>query len=730
MNRFPSWCRFLALCFPLGLWASAGGSGGYNLTESMMMLAAQLGVVLLAAKAGNLLFARLKQPAVLGELLSGVVIGPFALGAISLPGFREGLFPLPEAGGAVSPELYAFAAVASIILLFDVGLETDLKLLFRYSAAGGLVGLGGVLVSFGLGMASTALFSGALLGIPLRWTHPVCLFMGVVSTATSVGITARVFSEKRKLDSPEGVTVLSAAVVDDVIGIILLAVVLGMVSATSDGGAVNWGEVGWIGVRAILVWLGVTAAGIALSPWISQGLKRLKDGVSMSILALALALVLASLFEQVGLAMIIGAYVAGLSLSRTDISHLLREKLHGVYALLVPVFFCVTGMMIDLNTLLSGPVLLFGGVFSLVALFSKFVGCGAPALFAGFNPRGAARIGAGMTPRGEVGLIVAGIGTNVALMPDGAPLPPTLFASVVLMVMVSTLLGPPLLSRLLEGNQPGFKPRTRKEDQRLQIEFELPGEELAEFFTRHLLDTFEEEGYFWHRLDRDLGLYQFRKNTAIIDYRVDGGQLRFSGTAQDLQLVRAMLIEAAASFESGLRGLRQPFDTRSLGHEVLSDSEHGTDTGQLRLADYLDPLHIVLPLRSKDKSGVIDELLRRLAERGEIPDINAAREAIWEREEKMSTALEEGVAIPHGKTDTIDRLVAVMGLAPEGIDANAMDGKPSRYFVLTLSPKSKPGPHIPFMSAVSQALDEKGRAFLDGGPSAKEIHRYLQNPEG
>lgn len=727
MNRFLFRLRFLLVLFPLGLWASAGVDGEYNLTESMMMLAAQLGVVLLAAKGGNLLFARMRQPAVLGELLAGVVIGPFALGRISLPGFEQGLFPLPEVGGAVSPELYAFAAVASIILLFDVGLETDLKLLFRYSAAGGLVGLGGVVISFAAGMGCTALLSGALLGIPLPWTHPVCLFMGVVSTATSVGITARVFSEKRKLDSPEGVTVLSAAVVDDVIGIILLAVVLGMVSATSAGGSVDWGHVGWIGVRAILVWLGVTAAGIAFSPWISHGLKRLKDGVTMSIMALALALVLASLFEQVGLAMIIGAYVAGLSLSRTDISHLLREKLHGVYALLVPVFFCVTGMMIDLNTLLSPPVLAFGGVFSAVAMVSKVLGCGVPALFAGFNPRGAARIGAGMSPRGEVGLIVAGIGTNVALMPEGAPLPPTLFASVVLMVMVSTLLGPPFLSHLLKNDGSGLKGRIKKEDERLQIEFELPGEELAEFFTHHILDTFEEEGYFWHRLDRDLGFYQFRKDTAIIDYRMEAGYLRFSGTAQDLQLVRAMLIEAAASFENALRGLRKPFDTRTLGHEVLSETEHGTPSGKLRLADTLNPAHIVSRLHATDKAGIIDELLRTLHELGEVPDVDAARAAIWEREDKMSTALEEGVAIPHGKTDTVDRLVAAMGVAPEGVEANALDGKPSRYFVLTLSPKSKPAPHIPFMSAVSQALDAEGRAFLDGNPSAEEIHRYLQS---
>lgn len=223
---------------PLTVFASsAAGGEPFIMTEHMMFLVIQLGLILFAAKAGSLLFNRLKLPGVLGELMSGVLIGPFALRAVRLPGFQDGLFPLPPEGGAVTPELYAFGAVAAVILLFDVGLETDLKLLIRYSAAGSLVGAGGVVFSFFLGAAITAWLSAPVLGIHFSMLHPVSLFIGVVSTATSVGITARILSEKRKLDSPEGVTILSAAVVDDVIGIILLAVVLGMVSSSVDGGA-------------------------------------------------------------------------------------------------------------------------------------------------------------------------------------------------------------------------------------------------------------------------------------------------------------------------------------------------------------------------------------------------------------------------------------------------------------------------------------------------------------
>lgn len=709
-------------------WLGSAGLHGAeeSITGQMMLLVMQLGTILFAAKLGGLLFTRLKLPGVLGELLSGMVVGPFALGGLALPGFPEGLFPLMADGGAVSPALYAFGAVAAVVLLLDVGLETDLKLLLRYAAAGGLVGLGGILVSFAGGVAATALLAGPLLGLELGFMHPVSLFMGVVSTATSVGITARILSERGKLDSPEGVTILSAAVVDDVIGIILLAVVLGMVSATSGGEAVNWGRVGWIAVKAFGVWLFSTLIGVAGSRRISWCLKLLRDPMAMAVLALGLALLMAGLFEQAGLAMIIGAYVTGLSLSQTDIRHVLREQLHPISLLLVPVFFSITGMMIDLRTLLSGPVLQFGFFFTLVAFVSKLLGCGLPALLANFNGRGALRIGLGMVPRGEVGLIVAGIGTRVALMPGGGALPGTLFASVVLMVMTSTLLGPPLLSLALRSPLRGSRRTEAESENRQQIVVQMSSEEMTAFFLQKLEQVFEDEGYFWHRLDRELMLYQMRKNASVLDLQVEDCNLIFRCDPGDSGVVRGMLLEAGASLEQALRRLQRPFDAKALGHDWLSSTDSVGTPSKYKLSQFFTEARILPELQGRSKAEVIDELLAVLVAQGDLTDVAAARTAVWEREAKMSTALEEGVAIPHGKTDAVSRLVCAMGICREGIDAAALDGKPARFFVLTLSPKSKPTPHVQFMAAVSQFLNETGRAFLSEPRTRGEIFRYLQ----
>ena len=705
--------------------ASDGGAAhGGGMTGRMMLLAIQLGIILFATRLGRMLFARMKLPGVLGELISGVVIGPFALGGLSLPGFAHGLFPLVEAASPIAPELYAFGAVAAIILLFDAGLETDLKLLLRYSAAGSLVGFGGIVAAFASGAWITSVLSPGILGIQVPVTHPVCLFMGVVSTATSVGITARVLSEKRKLDSPEGVTIISAAIVDDVVGIILLAIVLGIVTATRGGGPVDWGHVARIGIRALGIWLAASAVGILASRRISFLLKSFRDPTAIAIMALGLALILAAIFERAGLAMIIGAYIMGVSLSRTDIRHLVREHLHPVHACLVPVFFCITGMLIDVRTLLSPPVLVFGGMFTLVGFAAKLIGCGLPSLLARFNMLGALRIGVGMVPRGEVGLIVAGIGAGVALMPGGGPLPPPLFAAVVLMVMLSTLLAPPLVAWLLDLPRRGTRQPVGADADGEPIVFALASEPMAEFFMQKLRETFEEDGFFWHCLDRDSQIYQLRRNAQVIDLSRRGAEIAFLAPAADSGLVRGMILEASAAFEDALRALQKPFDSKALSHGIV-DGAAEVAAQPFHLGPMLTERHIRLDLCGRTKADIFEELLGMLRDLGDISDIEAAREAIWERERKMSTALESGIAIPHGKTDSVNRLVCVVGIARDGVLCDALDGTPSHIFVMTLSPKSRPAPHVQFMATITKLLNATGRMFLLDARTAADIHAYL-----
>ncbi len=704
--------------------AEAANTSADGLTERMMLLALQLGIIIFATRLGKWGFQTMKLPGVLGELVSGIVIGPFAFGGIRLPWLPYGLFPMADPLTPITPELHAFGAVAAVILLFDAGLETDLKLLMRYSFAGTLVGVGGILVTFATGAWITSLLAPRIVGIPLPLTHPICLFMGVISTATSVGITARVLSEKRKLDSPEGVTIISAAIVDDVLGIIMLAVVVGIASASTGGEPIHWNLVTWIGVKALGVWLLASAIGVLAARRIGLLLKWFREPTAIALMALGLALMLAAAFEQAGLAMIIGAYVMGVSLSLTDIRHLIREQLKPVYAFFVPVFFCISGMQINLQAIISPTVLLFGITFTAVGILAKVLGCSLPSLLVRFNLLGAARIGVGMVPRGEVGLIIAAIGTNIALTADGQPLPPALFASVVFMVMCNTLLAPIVLSRLLAIPRRGTRHIVDNDAGRETFTFTLASEAMATFYREKLRDVFEEEGFYWHCIDRETRLFQLRRNTIIIDLVQHDAQIRFGLQAADSGLVRTMMIEAAAAFADTLRVLQQPFDSKALGQGIL-DTDGAGAPPTFDLAEPLTERHIKLEIRGRTKAAIYEELLDLLHACGDIPDREAARQAIWEREQKMSTALEAGIAIPHGKTDTVDRLVCVLGISRVGVPCDSLDGAPSHIFVMTLSPKTRLGPHLQFMSTITRVLNPAGRMFVLEAQSPAEIRAYL-----
>ena len=717
--------RCLVIVFALCAWpaaalASADQPGAVTLTHRMMLLAIQLGVILFAARLGNILFERLHLPGALGELAVGMVIGPYCLGQIPFYGFAGGLFP-PHGAWWVSPELYGLAAVAAIVLLFTVGLETDLRLLLRYALAGGLVGLGGIALSFLFGAAAAMVFSEAVFGRPLGLFAPPCLFLGLIATATSVGITARILSEKRKLDSPEGVTILSAAVIDDVGGIILLAVVMGVVTASRATGRIDWGHTGVIAAKAVGVWLAATVVGLVAARRISFLLKWFGERTSIAVMALGLALVLAGLFEEAGLAMIIGAYVMGLSLSKADISRVVREKLQPVYALLVPVFFCVMGMRINFAQLAGPAVLGLGLVYALAALAAKVVGCGLPALLANFNLRGAMRVGFGMAPRCEVALIIAGIGASAGLVS------PAMFAAVLIMVLVNTVVAPLGLTFLFRTDAAGTRRRVSEDRKaRSEVSFELPSLELAEFMVEKLAGVFESEGFFVHLLGREPRLYQLRKDRAVIEVTCAATRLTFHCGEGDVPLVNTAMYEAVAALEQAAKELRKPLDTAQITMRLQQASQF--QPGGLNLRHCLTPALIEPALRGSTKGQIIDELLDILGRQGLLKDRRRARDAVWTREESMSTGLQHGVAIPHGKTDAVDRLVCAIGIKQEGADFDSMDGQPARIFILTLSPKDRPAPHVQFMSTIGQILNEEGRRRILACGSAQEIYDAIVAP--
>ncbi|WP_240911054.1 cation:proton antiporter [Paludisphaera soli] len=376
---------------------------------------AMLVVMLLAAKIFGELAQRIGQPAVLGELIGGIVVGGSVLGKVDP--HIETIHLLSELGVA--------------ILLLAIGLETDLGSMMKVGGTSVAVAIAGVVAPFGLGYAGCR-----MMGLD----NIVAIMAGATLTATSVGITARVLSDMGKLKAPEGQVILGAAVIDDILGLVILTVVGGLVK----GGVVTPSTVGLATLQAFGFLAGVLIVGRLTLPWIIRVASRFDLPGTPTILGLILALLLAWLAEKSGSARIIGAFAAGVLIRGTAKA---QEIEHGITALghfFVPLFFVAVGASVDLSALdprnpEARMALGLGAMLIVTGVVGKMAAGYAPWWFKGDKRV----IGVGMIPRGEVGLIFAQMGLARGIFDSGQ------FGGVTLMVIVTTFLAPPLLKVLL-----------------------------------------------------------------------------------------------------------------------------------------------------------------------------------------------------------------------------------------------------------------------------------------
>lgn len=398
-------------------------------------------LVLLIAKLGGEAFERFGQPAVLGELIGGMLVGNLVLFGVTA------IEPLKT-----DVVLGALAEIGVILLLFEVGLESNLGDMLEVGWSSLLVAVAGVVAPFFLGWGVAAYF------IPgeAQLAH---IFIGATLCATSVGITARVLKDMGKLNTRVARIVLGAAVIDDVLGLIILAVVQGAIQATAAGTSLSLLSVGVITLKAIGFLVGALIVGRFLVPHIFSGAGKLEGRGVLLALAVALCFMLSWAAAGIGLAAIVGAFAAGLLLEEAHIErmpgrtkHDLHELLTPLTTILVPIFFVLMGLKVDLSTFGRLDILGFAAALTAVAIIGKQV-CSLAVLDRGVNRLA---VGLGMIPRGEVGLIFAGIGATL-MLPNAVGVPEPVinsstFAAVVIMVIVTTLVTPPLLKWSLARN--------------------------------------------------------------------------------------------------------------------------------------------------------------------------------------------------------------------------------------------------------------------------------------
>ncbi len=401
--------------------------GGHGGAVAPVLLA--LVIILTGAKLAGEAFVRMGQPAVLGELVFGVILGNLALvnfKALEFIGSSEGVTVLAEIG--------------VVLLLFEVGLESNIREMLSVGPSSLFVAVLGVITPFFLGWGLSAVM------LPHLDTL-VHLFIGATLCATSVGITARVLADLGRLRSPETKVILGAAVIDDILGLVILAVVQGAILASGTGEALEVSSILVILVKAVVFLVGAVVLGTWLSPKLFLLASRLQVKGILLALSLAFCFLLAWLASAIDLAPIVGAFAAGLildSLHYRDFldkgEHHLEELLHPINTFLVPVFFVLMGTKVDLSTFGQEGVLVFALLLSAAAVIGKMV------CVVGVREKHLDRlsIAIGMVPRGEVGLIFVNVGAG--LMLHGRPvIDDTVLSAVVIMVIVTTLMTPPAL---------------------------------------------------------------------------------------------------------------------------------------------------------------------------------------------------------------------------------------------------------------------------------------------
>lgn len=409
--------------------------------EYLLQILVTLVVLYALARVGSVIVSRFGLPGLIGEIVIGIIIANIAIGDFDLMAdFLDLGMPVAgeenDHGSGVYPIVYALAELGVIFLLFSVGLETKVSDLMRSGKAAFMCALCGVIVPFILGFALIMATDG-------NTNH--ALFLAAAMVATSVGITARIIKDLGLMDTREARIIIAAAVIDDVLGMIVLAIVKGM----ADSGEISIASILTVTLQAVAFVLAVIAVCIWVVPraysWShSVGSGRLR--IDMFVFAIIVCLGMSALAECIGLAAIIGAFLAGMLFADHSEEWGLERKIDSISTFMLSFFFLNVGLQVDIETLGDTSVLILVVATIVLAIISKFVGCslGAKAGDSTLDRQSLTIIGFGMAPRGEVGIIVASIGLASGAMSQ------ELYAVVVFMSVITTILAPPIVSKLFK----------------------------------------------------------------------------------------------------------------------------------------------------------------------------------------------------------------------------------------------------------------------------------------
>ncbi|WP_425456543.1 cation:proton antiporter [Borrelia crocidurae] len=675
---------------------------GHNIDAKISSFIMSLAIIVISASLLGNLVNRFGIPKVIGQITAGILLSPTCLGKIKVPL----LFPLGIINSGenylINEDIFAISTIASIILLFMAGLETDLKLFLKFLPRGGLIGITEVIGTF----TSFALISTILFDVQL--INPTSLFIGIIATPSSAGIAASILSAKKKMSTSEGVTIISTSIIDDVLSMIMLTSVITISRSLSDLDIT-------ISIRStiqnILIWFCLTFILILLSKPISQLLKSFNSVTLATVITLTFTFIISSIFQNLGMSFVIGAYIFGLAMSKTDIVYVIQDKLTLFERFFIPIFFTSIGMMADINVILSKEVLIIGTLLSLIAIATKVVYCFIPSYFLGFNKLGALRIAFGMVPRGEISLIIA----NVALSSEF--ISQKIFGIIIIIVFLPTIIATPIINILFQINKNGGEERNERE-KRIRRD-RKKDDNLTKIFVWDLKNELRNEGFFTQQIKNDFSQYiNARRNDISLSIKREGSKITFECPKKHLIIIQDLLRETILNLEKITEEVKiVSVKAQKLNYSINYDKIRSN----IALDKRIKKENIILNLKATNKIEVLRELLS-------IIKVDIDKETIlqdlMEREKLITTALKEGFAIPHLKTNLIKKMHIAIGISHDGIDFNAIDKNLSYIFILILYPAKEHVNYPRILSSIVGKVDSNKKAMLKA-KTDKEIYNIL-----
>ena len=681
----------------------------------------QLGVLIFAAKIGGRFFVRWHQPKVLGELLSGVIIGPYLLGGLPLPLFSAGLMSNASTMLTAPAPMYGVVTISLMVLFFLFGLETDIQQLRPSAARGVMVGLAGFLSCFGVALSLLVWLSPGMSHQYPVWLSPAALFVSTIVSVTSVGLLARMLAARKRLESPAGGIVLTAAMTDNLCGLLFFTIFSGMAAGVSAGFTPSNSLLSEMTLRAMLGFALVAVCGYPIAHYMNTLALREKNYVGVFVVSSACLFIAGGVMGILGLSVMSGAYMMGVAFSATDVRHEIRERLDLVNVVLVPACFAILGMQINLRSLIHLQVapstLLI--IFLSSVMLAKILGSALSSRLAHLTFNDCLHVGVLTLPRGELSLAMLMALLGITALPTG------LFHGVILLIIISCACAS-LLTKRLAAWETNAMPETLAPAKPAQITLQLPSMHTANLLINRTVAIFEADGFYAHLLNRHQILYRISRENQVIHLHGDNAHVVFNCAEHELPLVNTVLRELSSEVEQDLRELQRPLNDILLSKDIQHGQAEITTAGVAGILRNRFTIETLKPrLLATTKQGAISELVSLLYENGLVMDREQAISDVFEREHSLSTGLEYGLAMPHARTDAVTRLTCAVGLKQEGLDFDAADHRPTRIVVLILAPTHAATPQLQLIAQLCRLLDEQGRAALLASETAEDMFNFL-----